>query len=774
MVPVAVKASADEQTICVRLLVKGTVQGVGFRPFVYHLAQKYQLGGQVLNTSRGVVIEVEGPAQKVAAFARELRHNPPRLARIDGVEEEAVPSRGYTGFTILESRGEAERRVTVPPDVATCEDCRREIFDPRDRHYLYPFTNCTNCGPRFTIVRDIPYDRARTSMAGFPMCEACAREYHDPADRRFHAQPVACPACGPEVELVDRSGRRVAGPGDWRQATWACLLSGAIVAVKGLGGFHLACDAKNAAAVEELRRRKGRDYKPFAVMARDLDTVRRYCYLNPLEEELLTSPSAPIVILERLPACPLPQALAPNLRTLGVMLPYTPLHLLLLDGPLDLLVMTSGNRSELPLVKDNEKVLAELGDIADFVLWHNRPIVNRCDDSVTMVVAGAPRFGRRSRGYVPQGIRVPRASRAVILGIGGEMKNTFCLLKDDEAFMSQHIGEMEHVEGEEFLRESLDRWQKFLAVTPEVVAYDLHPDYATAKLAQSLPALAHIGVQHHHAHLASCLAENGDSGPAIGLILDGTGFGPDGCLWGFEVLSGDFASFTRHYHLRYLPLPGGERAIRQPWRTAVSHLLGYLGEEGAEIARKLWEKEKGQELETVLSLVKSGFNSPLACGCGRLFDAVAALLGLGEASTYEGQLAIELGELVPLSAVAHPLEPYPYSFSGEEIDAGPLLAALWQDYRRGAAKEKVAKRFHDTLVVLLVDAARKVAAETNLTKVALSGGTWQNRYLFTRVQEELMRAGFTVLSHRQVPANDGGLALGQAMVADRRWREKCV
>jgi hydrogenase maturation protein HypF len=756
------------------MLVKGTVQGVGFRPFVYHLAHKHRLGGKVLNTSQGVVIEVEGPASRVFDFTQELRRNPPRLAHIESVEEELAPCRGYSDFSIAESQGEEEKKVSVPPDVAVCEDCRREIFDPADRHYLYPFTNCTNCGPRFTIVRDIPYDRARTSMAAFPMCPECSREYHDPADRRFHAQPVACPACGPQVELVDRRGEKVAGPDDWRQVAWELLSGGAIIAVKGLGGFHLACDATNAAAVEALRRRKGRDRKPFAVMARDLATVRRYCRVGPEEEELLRSPSAPIVILERRPDCPLPPALAPGLRTLGVMLPYTPLHLLLMSGPLDLLVMTSGNKSELPLVKDDDRVLAEVGDICDYVLRHNRPIVNRCDDSVVAVIAGAPRFARRSRGYVPLGIPVPRKSRAVVLGIGGEMKNAFCLLKGEMAFMSQHIGEMEHLEGEEFLRESLERWQKFLAVEPEVVAYDLHPGYASSRLASSLPVRVHLGVQHHHAHLASCLAENRHPGPAIGLILDGTGYGTDGCLWGFEVITGDYRTFTRHYHLRYQPLPGGEVAIKQPWRTAVSYLVGYLGEEGEEIARQLWGKPKGEELELVLGLIAESFNSPLAGGCGRLFDAAAAILGLGDTITYEGQLAVEFAELVPPSALGQPLEPYPFEIEGEEIVAGPIIAALWEDCRRKKEAERVAKRFHDTLVALLKELAERVARATGLNEVALSGGTWQNRYLLTRVQTELQGCGFSVLTHRRVPANDGGLALGQALIADWRWQEKCA
>ncbi|MGB9887647.1 MAG: carbamoyltransferase HypF [Moorellales bacterium] len=758
-----------------RLLITGTVQGVGFRPYVYHLARKHRLGGTVLNTSTGVIIEVEGPAERVQAFCSDLRFRPPQLARIETFRLVAVPPQGQRDFSIAESQVESEREVSVPPDVAICPDCRREIFDPADRHYLYPFTNCTNCGPRFTIVREVPYDRARTSMAAFTLCPDCSREYHDPADRRFHAQPVACPRCGPQVELVDSRGRPVAGPQDWRRAVWERLVSGAIVAVKGLGGFHLACNATDSGAVANLRRRKGRDRKPFAVMARDLATVRRYCLANPLEEELLTSPAAPIVILERRPDCGLPPELAPNLRTLGVMLPYTPLHLLLLEeGPLDLLVMTSANLSELPLVKDNQEVLNRLGEVVDFVLWHNRPIINRCDDSVVMVVGEAVRFSRRSRGYVPQGLIVPRFSDRVVLGIGGEMKNAFCLLKGERAFLSQHLGEMEYLEGQDFLREACLRWQNLLDVKAEVVAFDLHPDYVTRRLALEMPAEAHIGVQHHHAHLASCLAENRETGPALGLILDGTGYGSDGHLWGFEILSGDYLDFTRHFHLRYLPLPGGEVAVRNPWRTAAGALAGWLGEEGQAIARQVWGPGRGHELEMVLNLVQTGFNTPLACGCGRLFDVVAALLGLGEVSSYEGQLAIELSELVPAEAVSQPLEPYPYRISGEELDLGPALAALWEDYRVGTAKPKVAKRFHDTLIQVLLEATLRTAAATGLRQVVLSGGTWLNRYLLQRTEEELVRAGFTVLTHRQVPANDGGLALGQALIADRRWRQACV
>lgn len=759
-----------EKTGCgLRLLVRGTVQGVGFRPFVYHSARKHGLRGQVLNTSRGVIIDVEGPPEALAAFTFQLRTEPPRLALIESVEEQPRPFQGYLDFRILDSLEETEREATVPADVATCDECRRDVFDPSDRHYRYPFTNCTNCGPRFTLVRDIPYDRSQTSMAAFPMCELCKREYRDPNDRRFHAQPVACPLCGPQIEMVDWRGDRIAGPGNWLEAAWRMLMADEVLAVKGLGGFHLACNAVSPSAVEKMRRRKGRDSKPFAVMARDLAFVRRFCKLSGEEEALLTSSSSPIVLLERLPQSGLPEALSPGLRTLGVMLPYTPLHLLLMSGPLPLLVMTSGNLSELPLVKDNEAALRELSAVTRYFIWHDRPIVNRCDDSVTYVAGGEPRFIRRSRGYVPQGIIVPRFSKTVVLGIGGEMKNAFCLLKREYAFMSQHIGEMEHVEGEEFLKESLDQWSKMLAVVPEVVGFDLHPDYHSSQLARSLPAALHVGVQHHHAHLVSCLAENRSRGPAIGLILDGTGCGTDGSLWGFEVLTADYYSFERRYHLRCVPLPGGEAAVRHPWRNAVSYLLSYLGERGENVARSIWGAEKPGQLEAVIGMVRSGFNSPPACGCGRLFDAVAAILGLGDDSTYEGQLAAELGELVDPATIQSPLEPYSYSFDADQIDAGPLLEDLLADYWAGTPRDKVSRRFHDTLVVALLEAVRRVAQTTGLNEVALSGGTWQNHYLFNRTKAELKRAGFTVYSHRQLPANDGGIALGQALVADRRW-----
>ncbi|WP_334109608.1 carbamoyltransferase HypF [Thermodesulfitimonas autotrophica] len=751
-----------------RIRIKGIVQGVGFRPFVYNTATALGLCGFVLNDARGVLVEAEGEPGKVQELLERITQQPPRLARIVHVEHEELAPVGYPRFEIAFSAEGAEKEALVPPDVALCPDCARESFDPRDRHYLYPFTNCTNCGPRFTIVIAVPYDRDKTSMAGFAMCPDCAREYHDPTNRRFHAQPVACPACGPQVELRDAEGNLV--PGDWRENCWRALAEGKIVALKSLGGFHLCCDAFNRQALRALRQRKGRSHKPFAVMCRDIATARRYCFVSEAEEELLRSLQAPIVILRRRPDAPLPEELAPGLKTLGVMLPYTPLHLLLFDGPFALLVMTSGNYSELPLCKDNERVYQELGGIADCFLLHNRPIVNRCDDSLAAVVGGEVQLYRRSRGYVPRPVRVPTGEGPVVLGIGGEMKNTFCLLKKGEAFLSQHIGELDSLEGEENLFASIVNFQRLLGVEPEVVGYDLHPGYRSSRIAESIPARVRVGVQHHHAHLAACLAENEVTAPAIGIILDGTGYGEDGNLWGFEILSGDYAAFKRHFHLAYAPLPGGEQGIRQPWRMAVSYLLTFLGDEGIGAAAALFGG-KGRELEVVEYLVRKRFNSPLACGCGRLFDAVAALLGICREATYEGQAAVELGETVLAPEEGGAISPYPFAFEGEVISPAGILTGVLADLRQGAARELIATRFHNTVLAMVLEAARKVREATGLIHVALSGGTWQNRYLFERGKELLTREGFTVFCHRQVPPNDGGLSLGQAVIAYRRATE---
>ncbi|HAP93775.1 MAG TPA: carbamoyltransferase HypF [Desulfotomaculum sp.] len=765
--------SKEKKVVRYRLVIKGVVQGVGFRPFVYNLAQACGIKGNVLNSGEGVIIDAEGEENNIAHFLKEVKENPPRLAKINNFHQIELPSHGYQSFEILKSAPGEGKEAIVPPDVATCKNCMQEVFNPRDRHYQYPFTNCTDCGPRFTITKEIPYDRLKTSMASFNMCNQCAREYHNPADRRFHAQPVACPACGPHVEIMDRHSGKVAGRENWLQTCWDILQGGKILALKGLGGFHLVCDARNKEAVATLRQRKGREAKPFAVMCRDLATVQKYCLLEIEEARLLTSPQAPIVILSKRLSCRLPEELTPGLRSLGVMLPYTPLHLLLFSGPLDLLVMTSGNYSNLPLVKDNERVFIELGGIADYFLLHDREIVNRCEDSLVQVIDGETQIFRRSRGYVPYPILVfCKESTPVILGIGGEMKNSFCLLKKYQAFLSQYIGEVDSMEGEENLLTGLLNFQGLIGVKPEIVAYDAHPDYHSAQIARQIPALEYVGVQHHHAHLASCLADNGlGNEEVIGVILDGTGYGTDGCLWGFEILTGNYADFKRWLHLAYVPLPGGEMAIRQPWRSAAAYLLTFLGEEGKKYARAIL---KNKDLDILERLIVKGFNSPLSSGCGRLFDAISALLGICLENTYEGQAAIELGEAALELGEDFYLPPYAYKIKEGVIWPEKFISEIINDQLSNVPVEIISTRFHQTLVNIIYDAVEQVSAATGLKRVALSGGTWQNHYLFKVTKRFLSKRGYEVLHHRQAPTNDGGIALGQAMIAHWRWQGRCV
>lgn len=750
-----------------RLVVTGTVQGVGFRPFVYQLAAELALSGEVYNSGQGVVVEIEGRPEALAAFVARLSHEPPRLARIASLQVEELAPVDQRGFSIRESRGQAGGRTMVPPDVATCADCRREVLDPADRHYLYPFTNCTNCGPRYTITRTLPYDRARTSMAGFSLCAACAGEYRDPGDRRFHAQPVACPACGPQVELVDARNRAVPGP--WLEAVAGLLDEGRIVAVKGLGGFHLACDAENQAAVADLRRRKHRPAKPLAVMFASLAEVRHHLFVSPAEEEALTSPAAPIVILRRRPGSPLPPDLAPGLKSLGAMLPYTPVHHLLLAHRPGPLVMTSGNVTGLPLVTGNAEALASLGEAADFFLIHNREILNRCDDSLGQVVDGDLRLLRRSRGYVPAPLKLAVPAGPVTLGIGGEMKNTLCLLQGDQAYLSQHVGAVDTLEGQRNLQGSLAALVGLTGAQATAVAFDLHPGYQSSRLARSLPGLVPCGVQHHHAHLASAMAENGLTGEVLGIILDGTGYGTDGRIWGFEILRGGYLSFSREAHLAWVPLAGGEQAVRKTWLSAISYLTEFLGEEGRKLARERLPVA-GPEIALVEQALARRVNSPPVSSCGRLFDAVASLLGLCQENTYEGQAAATLGDHTPWAVSAAPV-PYPYGFKGRIIDPGPLLAAVAADLVGGVATDEIALRFHDTVVAMVVEVCAAVRAGGGPGRVVLAGGTWYNRYLVSSAVRELTRRGFAVYPPRLVPAGDGGLALGQAVIARCRLAE---
>jgi hydrogenase maturation protein HypF len=697
----------------------------------------------------------------VARLPREI----PPLARVTSVEVRDLAVNQEPGFQIVPSRVGAEHRTLISPDVSICADCLRELFDPRDRRHRYPFINCTNCGPRYTIVRDIPYDRPRTSMAVFRLCPACQREYDDPLDRRFHAQPNACWECGPRVELWDSTGQRVESPDSIVEAA-ARLRAGEIVAVKGLGGFHLAVGAANAPAVERLRERKRRVGKPFAVMALDLEAIERFCRVDAIARDLLSSPQRPIVLLPKIQSNLLAEAVAPRQHYLGVFLPYTPLHYLLFaECGLPALVMTSGNLSEEPIAIDNQEAVARLQGLAECFLVHNREILLRSDDSVVHVVGGRARQWRRSRGFVPVPVFL-REEVPSVLAVGGELKNTVCLTRGQHAFLSQHIGDLENVETYNFFCEVLSHLQRILEIDPEIIAYDLHPDYFSTRWALAQKGVTLVGVQHHHAHIASCMAENHLEGRVIGLALDGTGYGTDGRIWGGEVLVADYREFTRAAHLAYVPMPGGAAAILEPWRMAVSYLAQHFG-------RGLWELDipfvrrlDRSRTTTLLRMASQGVNSPLTSSCGRLFDAMAALIGIQQKVTYEAQAAIEL-EVAIGDAVDSGL--YPFGIVAEDegwvIDTRPLFEAVVEDIRLGAPVSSISQRFHNGLVEVLARLANLLRERTQLNRVCLSGGTFQNVYLLAHFEERLRGDGFEVFTHSEVPSGDGGLSLGQALVA---------
>jgi hydrogenase maturation protein HypF len=750
--------------------VFGIVQGVGFRPYVFRLACELHLTGTITNTSAGVAIEVEGPSESVEAFLTRLPKEVPRLARVTRLAVRDLACDHDREFRILASRLGDEHRALISPDVAVCTDCLRELYDPADRRYRYPFINCTNCGPRYTIVRDIPYDRARTSMATFRMCAACQREYDDPRDRRFHAQPNACWECGPRAELWDAGGTPLDVPD--AVATAAALVhAGEVVAVKGLGGFHLAVDATNPAAVERLRERKRRVGKPFAIMALDVDSVGQFAEVGDFARALLESPERPIVLLPKKEPNPIAQGVAPLLHELGVFLPYTPLHYLLFaDGGFLALVMTSGNLSEEPIAIDNREAVERLAQLADFFLVHNRDILLRCDDSVVRPSGGEGRQWRRSRGYVPVPVFL-REELPPVLAVGGELKNTLCLIKGQHAFLSQHIGDLENLESYRSFEEAVGHLKRILEVEPQIIAYDLHPDYFSTRWALAQSGVARLGVQHHHAHIASCMAENHLEGKVIGIALDGTGYGTDGKIWGGEVLLADYDGFRRAAHLAYVPMPGGAAAIQEPWRMAVSYLHQHFGGAFLDLRIPFVEQLDRQRVGVLLRMIERGVNSPLTSSCGRLFDAVAALVGIRQQVTYEAQAAIELEMAITGDGdIAYPFVLVPEG-EGWAIDTRPMFEALVDDLRRGVPAGTVSRRFHDGLAETLTGLAERLRQRTNIDRVCLSGGTFQNAYLHDRLRGRLEAAGFGVYSQVEVPAGDGGLSLGQALVAAQRFRK---
>jgi hydrogenase maturation protein HypF len=754
--------------------VEGIVQGVGFRPFVYALATRLGLAGLVGNDVDGVFAEVEGPAAAVAEFLRALERDAPPLARVERVTATRMAPAGTASFAIVASDPAGRRRTLIAADSATCDDCLRELADPADRRFRYPFINCTNCGPRFTIVRDVPYDRPLTTMAGFPLCEQCAAEYRDPANRRFHAQPTCCPACGPRLTLLDATANPTPPdfalpPDSALQLAARLLRAGRIVAVKGLGGYHLAADAASEAAVATLRARKHREDKPFAILAADLATARRLCAVDDAAASLLESRARPVVLLPRRPEADVAASVAPGNRQLGIMLPYTPLHQLLLAAVGRPLVLTSGNVSDEPIAYRDGDALERLGGIADAFLTHDRPIHTRTDDSVVRAVGGRPVLIRRSRGYVPEPIRVSGGFPRPVLACGAELKNTFCLAKGRHAFVSHHIGDLENAETLQSFTEGIEHFSRLFDIAPQAVAYDLHPEYLSTKYALDLDGVDLIGVQHHHAHIASCLADNGidgsAAGPVIGVAFDGTGYGTDGTIWGGEFLIATPADFRRAGHLAPVPMPGGAAAIRQPWRMAAAY-LDAAGLDGA-VAGLEVTRRNAARWETIIAMARRRFNAPLTSSAGRLFDAVAAILDLRDEISYEGQAAIALEQLADqkekgaYGATSEPGDPF--LMSGTD-----LFRAATEDLKAGVAREIIAARFHNGLARLIRDGCVLLRERSGLDTVALSGGVFQNQLLLRRTVSGLENTGFTVLQHSRVPCNDGGISLGQAVVAAAR------
>lgn len=744
-----------------RIRVRGAVQGVGFRPWIYRLARELGLTGTVQNGTAGVCIEAFGPEPELHELLRKIACAPPPAARIDEVISEPIAPKKRASFSIARSKESGDRRLTIPADLATCDDCLREIFDPSDRRYRYAFTNCTNCGPRYTITKAVPYDRATTTMARFEMCEACRAEYEDPTDRRFHAEAIACPRCGPELRLLDRTGALLP-VGDPVRGAAMLLYAGSIVAIKGLGGFHLACNAENEAAVFELRRRKNRDHKPFALMVRDLAAAEDIAATGPAERALLTSAKRPIVLLERRGGR-ISAQVAPDSARLGVMLPYTPLHHLLLEAVRGPLVMTSGNLSDAPMVTRDDEALEQLSGVADAFLLHDRPIEARADDSVATVIGGRPAVFRRARGWVPEPVRVPIRFREPVLAVGGQLKNTFCIGIGEDAFLGPHSGDLDDLGTYEDFAGAIDRLERFLGVSPRILACDLHPAYASTRYARARGG-RHIAVQHHHAHVASAIAEHHLKGKVIGVAYDGTGLGTDGTAWGGEILLADLEQYERVATLRPIPLAGGDKAIHEPWRIALAMLDDAFDGAPPLGALALFDQVPHSEVEVVRSMIAQQINSVRAHGAGRWFDGFAAL-GLARPKAYfEGQLAMAWEQTADRSE----LGAYPYVIETHaapmQVDLRPAVREAVRDLLHGASPSLVSMRFHRGLIAATAAAVREVMSLRGEYSAVLTGGCFQNAILAAGLQSILRDVPGTFL-HSTVPAGDGGLALGQAAIA---------
>ncbi len=757
----------------VRIRIKGIVQGVGFRPFVYSLAEKYSLRGFCLNDSEGVLIDVEGT--DIDGFIGELKTRHPPLARIESLSVENLRPVRYSGFTIKESQTCSKSLPVIPPDTAICQDCLRELFTREDRRYLYPFINCTNCGPRYSIIEEVPYDRCNTTMRTFQMCKDCLEEYTNPADRRFHAQPNACWQCGPRVWLTDREGNTLCEDRDALQMAQTLLKEGAIVAVKGLGGFHLSCDAENHQAVRLLRQRKRRPTKPLAVMSCSIEMIKRYAMVNDTEERLLASPESPIVLLRKLPRSSLSALVAPDIDMFGVMLAYTPLHRLLTEG-FTALVMTSGNLTDEPIAISNEEALNGLSAIADYFLLHNRPIHTRVDDSIVRTGKRGSLVIRRARGYTPRVVRMT-VKGPELVAFGAEKKQSITLVTSGYAIMSQHIGELSTLKTLEFLRESLEKLKRLFSIEPTVVVHDMHPDYLTTRFAKEY-AREHaieqeniIAIQHHHAHIGSVMAEWGLEGEVVGVSFDGTGYGTDGCVWGGEFMVATRREFTREAHLLYIPMPGGEKVVQEPWRMAVSYLHALYGT-GFDCYPEEFVRRVGERgINAMIKLIERRINSPLTSSAGRLFDAVASLTGLRDTASFEAEPAMILNSLAERTR-DRGVYPFQIRENGTmEVDTLPMVDAIVEDVKRGVPPETVARRFHNTIVLMIVDVVDILCERTGIRDVALSGGVFQNMLVLEEVTERLERMGLGVYHNRAFPVNDGGLSLGQALIGLERVKK---
>lgn len=745
--------------------ITGIVQGIGYRPFVFNLAQTYSIRGWILNNEQGVFIDAEGEDEALDLFTEDLTKLAPPLARIETLKASSFEPQGYPCFEIRQSKGASEGFTLISPDVATCDACLAELFSPVNFRHRYPFINCTHCGPRFTIIKDIPYDRHKTTMAPFTLCPVCRQEYENPVDRRFHAQPNACPTCGPSLRLVERKGETL--PGDALARTLALLTQGSIVAIKGIGGFHLVCHAENHGAVSSLRSRKFREDKPFAVMCRDVEEVRANCDVHDEEERLLCSPERPIVLLNRKKGSSIAPSVAPFQKTLGVMLPYSPLHHLLLHGPLKSLVMTSGNVSDEPIAYRNEEACHRLSEIADFFLLHDRDIHMRCDDSVVRVFKGTPFVLRRSRGYVPFPVKLS-FDLEMILACGGELKNTFSLSRGPYVFMSHHIGDLENMETLLSFEQGIEHFKKLFSIKPKAVAYDLHPEYLSTKYALSLEGIPKVGVQHHHAHVVSAMAENELAGDVIGVALDGTGFGNDGTIWGGEFLRANLSDFERLAHLKQVPMPGGSMAIKEPWRMALAYLFEAFGDKAMDLELDWVKRRDTQKCGILKRMIEKSVNTPLTSSMGRLFDAVSPLLSIRDTVNYEGQAAIEL----EMAAGPEGKDGYPFKIQEKErpmvVNPIETVTGVVQDLIQGHSPSRISGKFHRTMARLVVETCKRIRLKEDMDRVVLSGGVFQNTLLLALVFDGLKEAGFQVYTHHLVPTNDGGISLGQAVIAHMR------